>query len=147
MPFYEYKVVPAPEKSQRIKGLKGTPRFASGLEALMNDLAQDGWEYYRAESLPEEERKGFLGGRETVMRNILIFRRELTFEETAEPEPPPRLTLSQPTGPRAPVRATWHEDDERTDPVHDGGEAEPADRTPVFRRPLVAERKSGGSED
>jgi hypothetical protein len=32
-------------------------KFASGLESLMNELAQDGWEYQRAESLPDEERR------------------------------------------------------------------------------------------
>jgi hypothetical protein len=53
----------------------------------MNELAQDGWEYQRAESLPDEEKKGFMGGKEVVTRNILVFRRELYFEENAEDTP------------------------------------------------------------
>jgi hypothetical protein len=147
MPFYEYKVVPAPEKSPRVKGLKGTPRFAHGLQEIMNELAQDGWEYYRAESLPDEERKGLMSARETVTRNVLVFRRELYFEEPAEPETP-RFTLSQPTGPRAPARAT-PDDTESPDSFYATSSAAPAPeaQTPAFRRPLVAERKTTGSDD
>jgi hypothetical protein len=63
MPFYEYKVVPAPERAPKVKGLKGAAKFAQGLESLMNELAQDGWEYQRAESLPDEEKKGLMGGK------------------------------------------------------------------------------------
>jgi hypothetical protein len=63
MPFYEYKVVPAPERAPKVKGLKGAAKFASALEALMNELAKDGWEYQRAESLPDEEKKGFMAAR------------------------------------------------------------------------------------
>jgi hypothetical protein len=88
MPFYEYKVVPAPERAPKVKGLKGAAKFASRAGGLMNELAQDGWEYQRAESLPDEEKKGFMGGKEVVTRNILVFRRELYFEDTAEHSPP-----------------------------------------------------------
>lgn len=102
MPFYEYKVVPAPEKAPKAKGLKGPAKFAFALETVMNTMGADGWEYHRAETLPDEERKGFTG-RVSVTRNVLIFRRELVFEETtslteepaaaahaaSEPEPEP----------------------------------------------------------
>jgi hypothetical protein len=110
MPFYEYKVVPAPERAPKVKGLKGPAKFAQGLESLMNELAQDGWEYQRAESLPDEEKKGLMGGRETVTRNILVFRRELYFEENAEtipaevrpqPRPSPCRAGPSPRNPRA----------------------------------------------
>jgi hypothetical protein len=62
MPFYEYKVVPAPERAPKVKGLKGAAKFASRAGGLMNEYAQDGWEYQRAESLPDEEKKGLMGG-------------------------------------------------------------------------------------
>lgn len=75
MMLFEYKVVPAPERGKKARGARSAPdRFASTLEALMNELAQDGWEYHRAETLPSEERAG-LTGRTTVYRNLLIFRR------------------------------------------------------------------------
>ncbi|WP_424985998.1 DUF4177 domain-containing protein [Microbulbifer sp. S227A] len=77
MPRYEYKVVPAPQKGQKSKGVK-TPegRFALSIEAVLNEMAASGWEYLRAELLPSEERSG-LTGSATNWRNVLIFRRAL----------------------------------------------------------------------
>ena len=75
MSEYEYKVVPAPVKGAKAKGVK-TPeaRFAHAVELLMNDLAGEGWEYLRADMLPSEERQG-LTGSVTNWRNLLVFRR------------------------------------------------------------------------
>ena len=46
MPRYEYKVVPAPTKGTKAKGVK-TPhgRFANSIEGSLNMLAAEGWEY------------------------------------------------------------------------------------------------------
>lgn len=150
MPFYEYKVVPAPERAAKVRGLKGAPLFAHGLETLMNELAQDGWEYLRAESLPDEEKKGIMGGRETVTRNILVFRRELYFEDAAEEttaaEPvkaaPPPLTLSRRAEPVPPTRIDPAAEAD-LDSIYGGAEAEPEEPGPT-RRPLVADRKGKG---
>lgn len=75
MSRYEYKVVPAPQKGQKTKGVK-TPegRFALSVETVLNELAASGWEYLRAELLPSEERTG-LTGSATHWRNVLVFRR------------------------------------------------------------------------
>lgn len=81
MPRFEYKLVPAPEKATKHKGLKGAASFAATLEDLMNALGRDGWHYLRADTLPEEVRTG-LTSRTTTYRNILIFQRQL-------PEDPP----------------------------------------------------------
>ncbi|WP_212523618.1 DUF4177 domain-containing protein [Actibacterium sp. MT2.3-13A] len=91
MPQYEYKVVPAPLKGERAKGLKGTrERFAHTLMALMNEMGRDGWEYLRADTLPCEERQG-LTGRTTTFQNMLIFRRALGAEAPVPgPERAPR---------------------------------------------------------
>lgn len=76
MPDFEYKVVPAPTKGEKAKGVKtAESRFAYALENLMNTMAADGWEYQRADMLPSEERQG-LTGSTTNWRNMLIFRRE-----------------------------------------------------------------------
>ncbi|MEO9896092.1 MAG: DUF4177 domain-containing protein [Paracoccaceae bacterium] len=76
MTSYEYKVVPAPTKGQKAKGVKtGEDRFALGLQILMNAFASDGWEFQRAETLPSTERAG-LTGSTTEWRNVLVFRRE-----------------------------------------------------------------------
>lgn len=84
---YEYKVVPAPAKGTKAKGVK-TPeaRFANSIELLMNDMAAEGWEYQRAELLPSEERSG-LTGSTTNWRNVLVFRRTLENAETEAAEP------------------------------------------------------------
>ena len=72
---YEYKVVPAPQKGVKAKGVK-TPeaRFALCIEQAINDLAAEGWEYQRSDVLPSQERVG-LTGSETNWRTLLVFRR------------------------------------------------------------------------
>ena len=78
MPGWEYKVVPAPTKGQKRKGVNGAEeRFAFALETLMNDMAGDGWEFQRAETLPSIERSG-LTGSTTEWRNLLVFRRAVS---------------------------------------------------------------------
>lgn len=75
MTQYEYKVVPAPDRGLKARGVKGPEgRFAHALEVLMNEMGVEGWEYQRAETLPCEERQG-LSGKTTVYRNMLVFRR------------------------------------------------------------------------
>lgn len=75
MSSYEYKVVTAPSKGVRAPGVKGSEgRFAHALEEAMNQMAGEGWEYVRAETLPAEERAG-LTSTQTVYHNVLVFRR------------------------------------------------------------------------
>ncbi len=75
MSQYEYKVVPAPLKGVKSKGLRtAEARFSHTLQELMNQMAAEGWEYQRAETLPSQERAG-LTGTTTEWRNVLIFRR------------------------------------------------------------------------
>lgn len=72
---YEYRVIPAPVKGTKAKGVKTTQdRFALSLQETMNAMAADGWEFQRAETLPSEERSG-LTGTKTVYNNLLVFRR------------------------------------------------------------------------
>jgi hypothetical protein len=94
---FEYKVIPAPRKGTKAKGLK-TPesRFSYALEELMNTEAYEGWEFCRAETLPSEERSGFRSTN-VVYRSVLVFRRPLLANDTADeaaayeqaPEPAP----------------------------------------------------------
>lgn len=75
MQRYEYKVIPAPGRGEKVRGLKTTgERFAHAMTQLMNDMARDGWEYLRADTLPCEERSG-LTSRTTTYQNLLTFRR------------------------------------------------------------------------
>lgn len=120
MTHFEYKAVPAPITGTKAKGVKTTEdRFALSMTDALNDMAEEGWEYVRAETLPCEERKG-LTGRETTYQNLLIFRRALAGEEDVpampatvpdeelpearlEAEPPrPRLTSRPPESGHAP---------------------------------------------
>lgn len=88
MQRYEYKVVPAPKKGTKAKGVK-TPegRFATSIEQLLNAMGADGWDYQRAELLPSEERSGLTGS--TVQwRNVLVFRRPITADQPEVGENP-----------------------------------------------------------
>ena len=102
MTTWEYKVVPAPTKGVKARGVKGPEgRFANALEVLMNDMGQEGWEYQRAETLPSVERSG-LTGSSTEWRNILVFRRaQVSPLDAFEPEllPPPTPPVTTPDTP------------------------------------------------
>ncbi|ASM72728.1 MULTISPECIES: DUF4177 domain-containing protein [Roseobacteraceae] len=91
MTQYEYKIVPAPAKGLKGQGIKSPEaRYANALETLMNQLAGDGWEYQRADTLPSTERAG-LTGSITEWRHLLVFRRalpEARTEKVAVPDPP-----------------------------------------------------------
>lgn len=103
MQRYEYKVVPAPVRGEKAKGIKSTDaRFAHALTRLFNALAADGWEYQRAESLPCEERTGLTRSLTVTQQHLLIFRRDLETEDApfAEAdEPPPPEALHEGPGP------------------------------------------------
>lgn len=82
--MFEYKVVPAPKRGLKGKGVKGNEgRFANALQTVMNELGKDGWEYLRTDTLPAEEREGLMG-RTTVFQNMLIFRRSLAVSDPAD---------------------------------------------------------------
>lgn len=81
MQAFEYKVVPAPKRGLKGKGIKGSEaRFANALQIMMNELGAEGWEYQRADTLPVEERQG-LTGRTTSFQHMLVFRRPLVAED------------------------------------------------------------------
>ena len=126
MDRYEYKVIPAPEKGLKAKGIK-TPadRFAFAVETAMNELGADGWEYWRAECLPATERAGLTSSKVTE-RHMLVFRRPLA-PATEAPRP---LLASEPLQPIVP------------EPEIEFKEApeEPA-RMPVFTRRLEIARE------
>ncbi len=77
MQRHEYKVVPAPRRGTKSREAKThEDRFALTLSNLMNELGRDGWEYVRSETLPTEERAGFMKTR-VVEQTMLIFRRAM----------------------------------------------------------------------
>jgi hypothetical protein len=98
MQRFEYKVIPAPKRGERARGLRTTEeRFAHALTQLMNMLGAEGWDYVRADALPCEERVG-LTGTKTTFQNVLVFRRVLGQaggEAPGEVRAPLRLTLQE----------------------------------------------------
>ncbi|HMO72507.1 MAG TPA: DUF4177 domain-containing protein, partial [Paracoccaceae bacterium] len=77
MQDFEYRVVPAPRKGEKVRGARSVAeRFGVALAHVMNDMARDGWEYLRADTLPCEERVG-LTGTATHFHHMLVFRRAL----------------------------------------------------------------------
>lgn len=72
---YDYKVVPAPRKGEKVRGLKSSEeRFALALTNVLNAMATEGWDYLRTDSLPCDERSG-LTGTKTTLHTVLVFRR------------------------------------------------------------------------
>ena len=98
MKTHEYRVISAPHQGRKAKGVKTTAdRFALALSDVLNEMAADGWEYVRAETLPCDERRG-LTGTQTTFQNMLVFRRALDVagDETAAEAAPAVLTASPP---------------------------------------------------
>lgn len=80
----QYKVIPAPKRGLKSRGIKGSDaRFAHGIEKKLNELAAEGWEFVRAETLPSEERDGLMS-KTTVFQNVLVFRK--TIDEIVKEE-------------------------------------------------------------
>jgi hypothetical protein len=101
MQRFEYKVIPAPKRGEKARGVKTTEdRFAYALTQLMNQLGAEGWDYVRADALPCEERSG-LTGTKTTFQNMLVFRRQVG-AASAEDRPATRLLLNDPMPAPAP---------------------------------------------
>lgn len=82
MPRYEYKLVPAPVRAVRHKGLKAAANFAATLEDVLNEMAAEGWVYLRADILPEEVRSG-IASKATTYRTLLVFQRPRVADASA----------------------------------------------------------------
>ena len=101
MQRFEYKVIPAPKRGEKARGVKTTEeRFAYALTNLMNELGAEGWDYVRADALPCEERVGLTGTR-TTFQNVLVFRR-LIGAVASDPAASTRLLLADPPPAPAP---------------------------------------------
>lgn len=99
MQRFEFKVVPAPRRGEKARGIKTTEeRFAYTLTQVLNEMGRDGWDYVRADVLPCDERVGLTGSK-TSFQNMLVFRR-LVDADAAEPAF--RIMGAEPvaTGPR-----------------------------------------------
>lgn len=102
MSQFEYRVIAAPTRGVKAKGVKtAEDRFSYALEQVMNDMAAEGWEYQRAETLPSIERSG-LTSSTTQWRNVLVFRRQIAAEKDTSVTSAPRVEPPQLTAPPSP---------------------------------------------
>ena len=91
MSTFEYKTICAPRKALKVKGVKGADnRYAQTLTDVINAQSADGWEYFRAESLPVDEKSGMMGKTAEKYLSLLIFRRE-NIETYEEPDFSPAM--------------------------------------------------------
>jgi hypothetical protein len=131
MPNLKYKVVPAPLKGRRGSGVKGAEgRFANALEILFNEMAELGWTYERAETLPSVSRQGLFRRTVETYSNVLVFSR---YEDETIDVDQPIIMATTPPLPDEPVMSASEpeedvmvEEDENTDADIDDMES-PAD--------------------
>ncbi|MFT3975040.1 MAG: hypothetical protein QM699_16845 [Amaricoccus sp.] len=112
MTSYDYKVVPAPRRARKIKGVKGADElFAQTLGEAINEVARQGWEYVRTESLVAEGPAGWFRRGATTDQVVMVFRR-------------PREAL----GPRLAAVGSGHEPTREPELVVGGRERPAVDR-------------------
>lgn len=109
MQAFEYRIVPAPRRGEKARGLKTTEaRFAHALSRTINEIAAEGWEFLRTDTLPVEERVG-LTGRTTTFQHMLVFRRALA--PAASAAAPPLAIAAAPAVAAAPEPVTESDPD------------------------------------
>lgn len=144
MQQYEYKVIPAPSRLEKIKGAKRPEeKLAGTLTGVMNRLAAEGWEYLRADTLPCEEPRGILSRARSSYQTVLVFRRAM-IRESAEPLPAPasvrRIEPEKPaTADARIVRRMWGRDGAGSGPLQD----RPRTPEPEQKPTLVASAPEG----
>lgn len=137
MSQFEYKVIPTPRRPKRAKGVKGEPaRFANALTEAINEIAVEGWEFYKTETLPMDAKPGFFSKRIETFQSVMVFRRDLERVVVAEEE-----TLSADAAAIAPALVAISDELEDL-PTFEGGAIE----TPVDE-PDVVEVEEKPAED
>lgn len=76
MTGYDYKVVPAPRRARKVKGVKNADELiAMTLADAINEVARQGWEYVRTESLVAEGPAGWFRRATAADHTVMVFRR------------------------------------------------------------------------
>lgn len=80
MAHYEYKAVPAPHEGEATSANKTVEaRLASAVETRLNAMAEEGWDYLRADAIPLPDGKS--------SHTVLIFRRSMDYGVFTEEKP------------------------------------------------------------
>lgn len=99
MSSHEYRVIPAPRRGLKAKGVRSPEdRFARAIEAEMNRMAAEGWEFVRSDTLPCEQKAGWFSRPVTVFQTLLVFSRPLAEAGVQAPRAamPPPVALTPP---------------------------------------------------
>lgn len=73
---YEYLVRPAPKRAKKNKAARNpAEKLALALTDIMNEMAEDGWEFVRSETLTVIEKSGVLSKASEYLESVLVFRR------------------------------------------------------------------------
>ena len=74
---FEYAVIPAPTRTKRQKGVKtAAERLAFAMEDAINEMAEEGWEYLRTDTLTVEDKAGRFSKIVEKIETVLVFRQE-----------------------------------------------------------------------
>ena len=108
MSEYEYKTVAAPRRAPKVKGVKGKDALAArSIEDVISAECVGGWDYVRSDSFQFEEANGIVGGKHTVTRSIMVFRRKSARAAPAQTTPQqmaaPQMTAEPARASEAPV--------------------------------------------
>lgn len=132
MSQFEYKVIPTPRRPKRAKGVKGEPaRFANALTDAINEIAVDGWEFYKTETLPMDAKPGLFSKRIETFQSVMVFRKALV-EKGLEPldtltaTPPPIPMVADMATDTPPLTAVEDEPDTKFEFSADNSEDAPA---------------------
>lgn len=111
MQKFEYKIVAAPRVAKKFKGVRGhADRFARTVEEVIGEEAVNGWEYFRADTLPSDQKGGILRKGAETYQTLLIFRRAAPVLGARKPspiaDPIPGPKWDEPKVATAPAEAT-----------------------------------------
>ncbi|MEL7183395.1 MAG: hypothetical protein AAFY65_12880 [Pseudomonadota bacterium] len=85
---YEYEVIPAPHKPERRPGLKtDAERMAFAMALIINQMADDDWEYIRCDTLPVDNTTS-ITGTESKSQTLLVFRRPFVLAQPPKRDAP-----------------------------------------------------------
>lgn len=107
MSYFDYKVVPAPQRVKKVRGVTGAADlFALTLTDAINEVARQGWEYVRAERMVAEAPGGFLRKAAASEQTMLVFRRPREhlsprLAAVSEETPPEDAPRTEPAAPSA----------------------------------------------
>ncbi len=148
---YEYLALPAPQQTKPSKVKKpAVERLAAAVTDMINEMADDGWEYMRTETLTVEDKPSRFSKAVERIETVMIFRREWGVEELVHNDQ--RNALAQPLETAPPAAEIIDEQPAVMDqrPVAPGASeapSEPYHYDEAMEEPLEHHRAEDASDD